>query len=110
MGDVPFIVSWEIIIVMINEIIIWHIYIIIQVVLKITILNSITRSFNLKVSVGARAGRQYGEYSLVIFKIIVKSEENENDAWELRCVNRNVKGKIYYLRVFAMHQNEKPFG
>ena len=43
-------------------------------------LNSITRSLNLKVSTGARAGRQYGEYSLVIFNIILKSEENENDA------------------------------
>ena len=38
----------------------------------------------MKVSTGARDGRQYGEYSLVIFKIILKSEENENDAWELR--------------------------
>ena len=64
----------------------------------------------MKVSTGARAGRQYGEYSLVIFKIILKSEENENDAWELRWVSLNVKGKICYLPVFAMHENEKPFG
>ena len=62
------------------------------------------------VSTGVGAGRQYGEYSWVIFKIILKSEENKNDAWELRWVNRNVKGKICYLRVFAMHENEKPFG
>ena len=48
--------------------------------------------------------------SLVIIKIILKREENENDAWELRWINRNVKGKICYLRVFAMHENEKPFG
>ena len=39
------------------------------------------------VSTGAGAGRQYGVYSWVIFKIILKSEENENDAWELRWVN-----------------------
>ena len=59
----------------------------------------------MKVSTGARAGRQYGEYSLVIFKIILKSEENENDAWELRWVNRNVKGKyviFVYLRCMKM--------
>ena len=57
------------------------------------------------VSTGVGAGRQYGEYSWVIFKIILKSEENKNDAWESGGLTVMVKEKYVisvYLRCMKM--------
>ena len=64
---------------------------------------------NLKVSAGVRAGRECGEYNLVIFKMILQSQENENDFWELRWVSLNFKRKICHFSVFSTYEREKHF-